>query len=164
MRVPSNWQDRLGKQDSNWDDYYERILATRSEAVGQLEKILDSHSYLLDADLRADVFDMVSLLSSFVWVKLESGWQRDLWALHDAASYTVAVIEKAKETIQHHKLLENMGWSMNWKNGEPPKFEFDKSGIVEETQYSYYSELLSEAIEFRDSCGKKRWTVKKRKK
>ena len=161
MRPSSNWQDRLRKQDSNWDDYYGRILATRSEALNELEKTLDSHSYLLDADLRNDVFDMVSLLGSFTWVEFESGWQRDLWILHDTASSAVAIIEKAKETIQHHKLLENIGWSMHWRDGEPPKFEFGKFGIIEETQYSYYSKLLREAIEFRDLCHKERMVGKK---
>lgn len=152
MRVPSDWRARLGRSGSNWNDYYERVSASRNEALDGLENVLDSHSYLLDAVLRNDVFVTVSLLSSFTWFLVESGSERDLWKLYDAASLAVAIINQSTEAIKSHKLLKSTGYSMHFKEGEPPVLEFGKSGIVEKTQYSYYNEWLKEAIEFRDAC------------
>ncbi len=161
MRAPSKWQERLSKSDSNWDDYYKRILKSRVEALEKLEGVLDSHSYLLDADLRNEMFSMDGLLGSWTWLSIEQNHQKDLWTLCDTASLVVAIMGLAKKAVKHHKLLKSIGYSMSWQKGKPPVLELGVSGIVEDTQYQFYEEWLKDAIEFRDAVGQRRLASRK---
>jgi hypothetical protein len=161
MRAPSKWQENLSKSDSNWNNYYRRVLESRAEGLEKLEGILDSHSYLLDTDLRNEMFSMDSLLGSWTWFSIEQNQQKDLWTLCDTASLAVAIMDLAKKTVKHHKLFKSIGHSMSWNKGEPPLLELGTSGIVEETQYRFYEEWLKDAIEFRDAVGQRRLEPKK---
>ena len=157
MRPPEDWQERLAKADSNWDDFYKRVWTLKTDALNRLEALLDNYHYLMDAELRNDIFDMIDSLDDVMWIKADPDVvrERDVSDLSSMASEVTTIIHQSIETIKHHELLEYSHRSVTWRKGGKPKIERRKSPDAQsltKIQYSYYEKLFKESIKFRDKC------------
>ena len=159
MRPPKDWQERFAKADSSWDDFYETVWTLKTDALNRLEALLDKHHYLMDADLRNSVFDMVSLLEDPLWIiaDLDIVRERSSADLSFIAGEVPVIIHQSIETLKRHELLELTVRSVTWGRDKKPKIERRKVPDAQshrKTQYSYYENLLKESIKFRDECQK----------
>lgn len=168
LKPPSDWQERLNSEKLDFDDYFERVLSFRRQALGELDIILDRYSYLIETELRNDLFDIIALLSQWTWLALEEPTRclaDVLWNLCSFTNLTSALINESIETIRSHKLFERGFLSVSSKKGEPPKLEYSHilpQNIIEK-RYLNYEAFLKEAVDFRDACYEKRrkYTEKK---
>jgi hypothetical protein len=159
MGPPKGWQELLAKVDSNWDDFYRRVWTLRTDALSRMEALLDKHHYLMDAELRNYVFDMVESLNDDRWIiaDLDIVRERDVGDLSSIAKEITIIIHQSIEAIKRHKLLEYSYRSVTWSKGEQPKIErrtVPDPQALRKAQYSYYENLLKESIKFRDECSK----------
>jgi len=156
-KPPSDWEERLKGDDLTWNHYFSSVSCLRTQALNELDTILDKYGYLIESDLRNDVFDIVNLLNSLTWSALQEptrSIEDELWRLYNYANMTSAVMSKSTETIKSHRLLESAGISTSFKKGEPPKI---KRGVVisqrmREYQIKDHERFLKEAINLRDAC------------
>lgn len=151
---PSDWKSRL-ESDSDWNDYFEKLIGVRNEALEELQNILVNPAPLLDDRLRNDVTSIVETLNSFTWKTIEISHGKDIWSLYDAAGLSVTIISQSINLIKKNNLLKNQGRLLRFKVGEAPKIEPLKGGINEERQYSIYENWLNRSIAFRDECHKR---------
>jgi len=156
LSPPSDWQVRLNTDKLDWNGYFKRVLGSRKQALAELDMVLDKYGYLIEPELRNDVFDIVGLLSSWTWLALQEptrSLQDDLWRLYNYANLTSALISESIKIIKSHKLLRDAYSSISFKKGEPPRLEPDTHPVfLEERQYLDYEALLKEAINLRDAC------------
>lgn len=160
LKPPSDWQIRLNNDKLDWNDYFKRVLINKTQSQDELDTILYKYSYLIEPELRNDIFDIISLLNSWTWLALEEptrSLEDDLWRLYNYANLVSALISESTETIKSHKLLENVISSIAFKEGEKPKLESRISlrASLTESQYLNYETALKEAINLRDACHKK---------
>lgn len=153
MRPPENWRGLLDKKSFDWSAYCNRIWTSRKEALDKLETLLDRHSHLMEAELRNDIFDMISLLEATLWFLTEQDEvpTADLFQLVHIATLPVAAIDESLKSLKRHKLLRHTGLSMGWTKGEPPRIQRGlPSPMGPPARYKNYEKWLNESIEFRD--------------
>lgn len=159
MGPPKDWQERFAKADSGWDDFYKKVWILKTDALNRLEALLDKHHYLMDAELRNSVFDIVSLLEDPLWIIADPDIvrERGFADLLFIAGQVPVIIQQSIETLKRHELLELTVRSVTWGKDKKPKIERRKvldAQTRRKTQYSYWENLLKESIKFKDECQK----------
>ena len=152
--VPRDWQTRLQAGDYDWVDFFERIGRSTDNALDELDRAIESYSFILEADLRNDVFTIISILRGFrLYPELYTIVpNRDIWDLINSANLSATLISQSKQIMQQYNLLNSVGTRISFREGEIPVVRLGESGIYEPTQYAYYDEWIREAIAFRDEC------------
>jgi hypothetical protein len=122
---PRDWQERLEKKESNWNDFYEKVWNVKETTLSSLDNIIDRHSHLIDDDLQNDVIEMIDSLENYIlWVKAHPDYvdKREAFDLHDLASIVTNVSLQAANTIKSHNLLNYYKEKVTTsKTGELPR-------------------------------------------
>jgi len=67
MGPPKNWEERIRRKDSNWNDYYNKIWHTKENALHNLETLLDRYYGPVDElGLIDDIVEMVAILEDSI--------------------------------------------------------------------------------------------------
>jgi hypothetical protein len=144
-KAPSNWKEKLANPEYDWKQYINELYCASSWSVKNLENIIDCYSHLLEPEIMNDIFLLVSVLRG------------KIYDFSDALNKSVLFISESIKIVENHELLKYMGITMHWGKGEAPKIKLGKEKITvcDQNQLRYYSEMLEEAIKFRDEYKEK---------
>ena len=144
-RTPSNWKEKLANPEYDWEQYINELYCASSWSVKNLENIIDCYSHLLEPEIMNDIFLLVSVLRG------------KIYDFSDALNKSVMFISESIKIIENHELLKYMGITMHWGKGEAPKIKLGKEKITvcDQNQLRHYSEMLEDAIKFRDEYKEK---------
>ena len=151
MKIPDDWRERIEKED-NWDDFRVEMLNSKEKALQKLERIVDSYSFILEAELRNDLLNIVHLLREF---RLYSDFPNGkLWSeLVDSANLSLVLASQIKEIMQRHRLASHVGTLISFKREEMPKISWGKMEIfTSPSKHVNYDEWVKSTIAFRDEC------------
>ena len=151
MRIPDNWRERMHENDS-WTDFFAEFLNSKDKALQKLERIIDSYSFILESELRNDLFSIVHILRDFkLYPEFPKG--KLLNDLIDSANLSLVLISQAKEVMLRHKLASHIGTVINSKNGEMPKVNWGKLEVFNsQSNLIACDEWIKDTIAFRDEC------------
>jgi hypothetical protein len=143
-KAPSNWKEKLDNPEYDWEQYINELYCASSWSVKHLENIIDCYSHLLEPEIMNDIFLSVSVLRG------------KIYDFSNALNKSVVFISESIKIVENHELLKYMGITMHWRKAEVPKIKLGKEKITvcEQNQLRYYSEILEEAIKFRDEYKK----------
>jgi len=154
MRIPDNWREKM-RENGSWTDFFTEFLNSKDKALQNLERIIDNYSFILEPELRNDLFSIVHILRDF---RLYPEFPKEnLWNdLIDSANLSLVLVSQTKEIMQRHKLASHAGTVISFKSGEMPKVNWGKREIFDShSKYASYGEWIKDTIAFRDECYKK---------
>jgi len=153
MRIPDNWRDKM-RENGSWTDFLTEFLNSKDKTLQELERIIDNYSFILEPELRNDLFSIVHIMREYRLYP-ESP-QEKLWNdLIDSANLSLVLVSRTKEIMQRHKLASHVGTEINFKSGEMPKVNWGKLEVFNShSKHVSYDEWIKDTIAFRDECYK----------
>ena len=152
-----DWETTLLKT-SDYVDFFKETIHSKEEGRKRLEDTIDKYHYLIDSELRNDIFDLKVFLemSSYLEIVVDRTDISDrdkLSLLRDFSSQNPVLIGQAIKVIKKHNLIAGEVRSVEYSPGELPKVEVKRIYDVEkhkELSYQGYERLLQESIKIRD--------------
>lgn len=158
MQPPKDWQERIAKKGSNWDDYYHKVWNTKENALHTLETLLDRYYDLISAiELTDDILEMVAILDDPIrWMMADPNTtlKRGPLTLHTISGDVTNVISQSINMIKRHRSLhDSTHLVITYGEGEPPQMKRQRVADVDahiKRHYSFFDRILDESIKFRD--------------
>lgn len=156
MRPPEDWKKRLKERvsiEGTWNYFFNNVWNVKEDTLRSLQGLLEAYHDLMDEQLTADIFEIISLLKNPFWLLIDPNdkRERDIHDLFSISEYTTIIIKQAKDMIKRHKCLDYSSPLIITSSEEkPPKITSLES--LRKEQYSIHEEILKQSIEFRDAC------------